>query len=48
VEGAGELDVPVEEATRWKTKSARRQQLAQNLKNAIDAKKTKVRGVDDL
>ncbi|KAJ5991242.1 hypothetical protein N7522_011449 [Penicillium canescens] len=48
VEGAGELDVPVEEATRWKTKSARRQHLVQNLKNAIDGKKTKLRGVDDL
>jgi nucleoporin NUP159 len=48
VEGAGELDVAVEEATRWKTRSARRQHLVQNLKNAIDGKKTKVRGVDDL
>ncbi|KAJ5316780.1 hypothetical protein PENANT_c016G01806 [Penicillium antarcticum] len=48
VEGAGEFDVAAEEATRWKTKSARRQHLVQNLKNAIEGKKTKVRGVDDL
>ncbi|KAJ5776467.1 uncharacterized protein N7511_001478 [Penicillium nucicola] len=48
VEGAGQQDAAgQEEATRWKTKSARRQHLVQNLKNAIEGKKIKVRSVDD-
>ncbi|KAJ5081615.1 hypothetical protein NUU61_009879 [Penicillium alfredii] len=48
VEGTGDLAVSPEESTRWQAKTQRRQQLVGNLKKAIDSKKTKVRGVDDL
>lgn len=48
VDGAGDPIVTAEESARWKVKTQRRQHLVGNLKKAIDGKKVKVRGVDDM
>ncbi|KAJ5612996.1 Nuclear pore complex protein [Penicillium lagena] len=48
VEGAMVPVLAEEESARWKAKNQRRHQLVEHLKKAIDSKKTKVRGVDDL
>ncbi|KAF7162327.1 hypothetical protein CNMCM5623_007672 [Aspergillus felis] len=47
IEGVGELATK-EETAQWKSKMLRRQHIIGNLKKVIEAKKSKVRGVDDL
>ncbi|EDP54143.1 hypothetical protein KXW57_003966 [Aspergillus fumigatus] len=47
IEGVGELATK-EETAQWKSKMLRRQHIVGNLKKVIEAKKFKVRGVDDL
>ncbi|CAG8191462.1 unnamed protein product [Penicillium salamii] len=47
VEGAGELELPEEDATVYKAKQTRRQHLNANLKKAFESKQAKVRGVDE-
>jgi nucleoporin NUP159 len=47
IEAVGELATK-EETAQWKSKVLRRQHIIGNLKKVIEAKKSKVRGVDDL
>ncbi|KAF7116479.1 hypothetical protein CNMCM5793_004767 [Aspergillus hiratsukae] len=47
IEAVGELATK-EETAQWKNKMLRRQHIVGNLKKVIEAKKSKVRGVDDL
>lgn len=47
IEAVGELATK-EETAQWKSKMSRRQHIIGNLKKVIEAKKSKVRGVDDM